>query len=144
MVYDCLSVQLNYTWARERDLWVSDDRGRYGEPLTIPVSNDRSDAPRANMRYLYRIAELADSPLRCVRCDGILQPGTHFYRAYNAERGFGTTCGDCEAAPGYLGGGLVPGRLAAVTGQAERSRAGADRLTTLGCRGAPAGTPADW
>ena len=61
------------------------------------------------MRYLYRIAELADSPSRCVRCDGILQPGTHFYRAYNAERDFGTTCGDCEAAPGYLGGGPRPG-----------------------------------
>ena len=207
MVYDCLSVQLNYTWDRERDLWVSDDTGGYGEPLTVPVSNDRRDALRASISYFHRIAELsespsrcercdavlqpgadswhsygrgresfifchgcarppiwwdpeppgrilpqaanrspkgkrisqtagryadgttwispedplfgaichirdtvslADSPLRCVRCGGSLQPGTHFYRAYNAERDFGTTCGDCEAAPGYLGGGPEP------------------------------------
>ena len=47
---------------------------------------------------------LADSPLRCVRCGGILQPGTHFWRTYNEERDFGTACGDCEGAPGYLSG----------------------------------------
>ena len=203
MVYDCLSVQLNYTWKPERDLWVSEDRGGYGEPPTIAVSNDRADTMRANMRYLHRIAELsesplrcarcdavlqpgadswrsydrgrepdvfcyecarlpiwwdpephggirpqeasrrpkgtrirqtaggnadgtawispddplfgaihhvqdivslADSPLRCVRCDRILQPGTHFWRAYNEERDFGTACWDCEGAPGYMGG----------------------------------------
>ena len=47
---------------------------------------------------------LADSPLRCVRCGGILQPGTHFWRTYNEEREFGTACWDCVGAPGYLSG----------------------------------------
>ena len=55
---------------------------------------------------------LADSLLRCVRCDALLQPGTHFWRAYNEEREFGTACWDCEAAPGYMGDGRGPKRPA--------------------------------
>ena len=50
MVYDCLHVQLNYTWARERDLWVSDDSGGYGEPPTVPLSNVRGGARREKDR----------------------------------------------------------------------------------------------
>ena len=99
MVYDCLSVQRNYAWDRERDLWVSEDRGGFGEPLTIPVSNDQSDALRASMSYLHQIAELADSPSRCVRCDGILQPGTDSWRSYGRGSESGIFCHDCARPP---------------------------------------------
>ena len=100
MVYDSLSVQLNYTWDRERDLWVSEDRGGYGEPLTIPVSNDGSEALRASsMSYLHQIAELADSRSRCVRCDGILQPGTDSWRSYGRGSESGIFCHDCARPP---------------------------------------------
>ena len=98
-VYDCLSVQLNYTWDRERDLWVSEDRGGCGEPLTIPVSNDRADAGRASISYSHRIAELTESPSRCARCDVVLQPGTDSWHSYDRGREPDTFCQDCARPP---------------------------------------------
>ena len=98
MVYDCLNVQLNYAWDRERDLWVSEDDGGHGEPLTIPDSNDQNDSLRASMSYLHQIA-VADSPSRCARCDGILQPGTDSWRSYGRGSESGIFCHDCARPP---------------------------------------------
>ena len=95
MVYDCLSVQLNYAWDRGRDLWVSDDRGGHGEPLTIPASNDQDDALRAGMRYLHQIAEMADSPMWCARCGRMLEPGTDAARTFDSAGERGIVCSDC-------------------------------------------------
>ena len=60
------------------------------------------------IHHVQDTVSLADSPLRCVRCDRILQPGTHYWRAYSEERDFGTACWDCEGAPGYMSRGPGP------------------------------------
>ena len=99
VVYDCLSVQLNYTWDRERDRWVSDDSGGYGEPSTVRLSNARGGAPRPSIGYFHRIAELSESPLRCARCDAILQPGADSWRSYDRGREPDVFCHDCARPP---------------------------------------------
>jgi len=45
--------------------------------------------------YVHEIVSLADSPLLCARCDGILQPGAVSWYAYNEERDFGAVCHEC-------------------------------------------------
>ena len=45
--------------------------------------------------YVHEIVSLADSPLSCARCDGILQPGTDSWYAYHDERDFGSVCQEC-------------------------------------------------
>ena len=125
MVYDCLSVQLNYAWDRERDLWVSEDRGGCGEPPTIAMSNDRADTMRANMRYLHRIAELADSPPRCASCDGTLQPGTDSWHSYGSGSDFGAFCHDCARPPIWWDPeplGQIPPRAASGLPKGKRIR----------------------
>ena len=70
-IFECLRIHLHYTWERHRNLWVSDDGGEYGEPLTLPVANDRGEPTRGNMHYLHQIVRLADLPAQCARCDAI-------------------------------------------------------------------------
>ena len=98
-LYDCLSVQLNYTRDRERNLWVSDGRGEYGEPLASPVVNDAGDSARNNVHYVHQIVRLADPPTGCSRCGTILQPGADCWRASNREGELGILCAGCARPP---------------------------------------------
>ena len=72
---DYNDIDLSYSWHVERDLWVSDDGGAYGEPLTIPVSADAGDRTHGVIHYTHKIVELTDPPSRCARCEVILNPG---------------------------------------------------------------------
>ena len=85
----------NYTMDRERNLWLSDGRGEYGEPLALPVVDDAGNSAGKNVDFIHQIVSLADSQLSCARCDGILQPGTDSWYAYHNERDFGSVCQEC-------------------------------------------------
>lgn len=98
-LYDCLSVQLNYTRDGDRKLWVSDSRGEYGEPLTLPVVNAAEDAAIANRHFLHQIVRLADPPGECAHCGAGLLPGADCWRACNREGELGVYCGSCARPP---------------------------------------------
>ena len=48
MVHDSNDIILSYSWNVERCLWVSEDTGAYGEPLTIPCRTMRAIGRRAS------------------------------------------------------------------------------------------------
>ena len=119
MVHDSNDIDLSYSWHVERGLWVSEDAGAYGEPLTIPVSADAGDRTQGVTHYIHTIVEVTDPPSRCARCDvvlnpgadswyaldckrafdlchnAILEPGTKAQWAYDSEREIGVACQDC-------------------------------------------------
>ena len=106
-MFECLWVQLNYTWERERDLWNSDHAGAFGEPPTIPAGDDADDRtddgfwispsdPLFNADFsVHEIVSLADSPMWCARCERMLEPGTDAARALDSTGERGIVCRDC-------------------------------------------------
>ena len=95
---DYNDINLSYSWNVERHLWVSDDGGAYGEPLTIPVSEDSGDRTQGVTHYTHKIAELTDPPSRCARCDVPLKPGADSWYALDCKRAF-DLCHECARPP---------------------------------------------
>ena len=98
-IYEYLRVYLNYTWDRERNLWVSDYGGEHGEPLTLSVVDDAGDSVRSSVYYLHQIVRLAAPPAGCACCDAILRPGADSWRASNREGELGIFCASCARPP---------------------------------------------
>ena len=95
---DYNDIDLSYSWHVERDLWVSDDGGAYGEPLTIPVPADAGDRTHGVTHYTHKIVKLTDPPSRCARCDVILHPGADSWYALDRKRAF-DLCHECASPP---------------------------------------------
>lgn len=125
-----------YVLDRDKNVWVSKNKGAYGEPLTSPMEGTDDLRNKATL-YGHSVVRLADPPMQCAVCHKDLPPGADIWHTFDDNGDMlGIICHECGGQP-YDTDGDIPDFADLDRRSCSFCRKRGDQVRKLiaGCRG---------